>query len=677
MHDIVFYIGILALLGAVLLIVLLSRKKVLNQGLVTTKINKEAKLEILLLYLYRVFSRFTFSKKSIRNIRSRIEILGHTNERTIRLGVIKLYVLVEAIMLAIFLLIVLISRKPIIIGLWIFVLWILSETLVDFLVVRLKNKLLGQQIRFNELVRHKYYETRMVDEAIYETCDELGKDYYKIVLQGERIYDILLSKDPEESIMAYYEVAPNKYLKMFLNLAYITMEYGDTVVDGASIFMKNLNDLTSEIRIEQSKREKLNYALKSLNIIVLAPLLFIMPIKNWASQNFMPLKIFYESQIGFILQVVMVVLILGSYVLLRKVQQFNQGMKIYSKESGFEEKIYKSILGKVVDKIKPKKSSSKYNKLKWQLKKVKSRLTVEELVVRQIIIFILVCIVTFIMVIGLHYNQKQKVLNEPTLPEHFLGGALSESELEKAEKITERDSGYLRKINRETSLEDLIKIIEDEGVNFEDARLIGEQVREKQIEFYNQYIKWWEVFICLSLGVLGFFTPILLLKFKGNIVQIDIEDEVSGMSSIILMLMYHERLSVIDILEWLEMYSEHFTTAIGDCLNNLSSGMTEALIELKEASNNIQYVSIINGLILASLDITIRQAFDELETEKSYYIEKRKETNKRIIEKKINLGRMLGFIPIYGLIIIYMIIPMIVSSLTDMETYFDALMINN
>jgi len=676
MANLGLYIGLGALVGGLMLALFLinERRKMAKRHLVLGK-NKGQQGEVLLLHLYRILSRFILSKKSVHHIRSRIEILGHTNERVIRLRVIKLYLWVEGILLSIFIGIVLTNRQLSLIGLWIFILWILSETLVDFLVIRLKNKLLWQQIKFNELVRHKYYETRMIDEAIYEACDELGKDYYEIVLQGERMYDVLLSKDPEENMLAYYETAPNKYLKMFLNLAYITMEYGDTFVEGASIFMKNLHDLTSEIRIEQSKREQLNYALKSLNVIVLIPLLFITPIKNWASQYFMPLKLFYESQTGVILELVMVILILSAYVLLRKVQQFDEGVKTYKQSSQWEDQLYTSKLGWLVDKIKPKRSSSTYRKLKRQLKRIKSHLSVEELVVRQLVTMVIVIWVAMMLVLGLHYNEKKKILTMPTLPEHFLGGQLSEKELAKAEAITERDTHYLKQINRKTSLADLIKMIEDDGVEMTAAEAIGEQVRRKQIDFYGHYLKWWEILACLALGVLGFLVPRGLLKFKESVVRIDVEDEVAGMSAIILMLMHHERLSVMEILEWLEMYSEHFTKAFGDCLNNLSSGMTEALIELRGASDHTQYVRLIDGLILASKDITIQQAFDELETEKSYYIEKRKETNRRIVEKKINLGRMLGFIPLYGLIIIYMIIPMIVSSITDMGTYFDTLMI--
>lgn len=665
--------GLALLLIAFLLIgllVLVSRK---NKSGAVKASDRQGRGGRLFLNIYRYMSRLPLTKRTIYHIRSRIEIVGHSNERIIRIKVAQIYLMVLLTIGTLFVIILSLNNEPIMILLWLFVLWIMFETLVDFFVVRLKNRLLWQQIKFNETVRHRYYQSKMVDEAIYETCMELDKNHYEVSLQGERMVDILMAKDPEKEMLSFYEVAPNKYLKMFLSLAYMTMEYGDAYIDGVSVFMKNLHDLTIEVRMELTKRERLNYALRSLNIIVLLPLMMINPIQNWAGKYFMPLKQFYESQSGFILEMLMVFMILTCYILLRRVQQFDRQETRFSTNVAIEDRLYGLGGRLIIDKLKPKISSSKYFRLSRRLKQLRTNLSVEGFVMRQFIFGLVVFVGTLLIVLLLHYNTKAQILEAPTIDNSFLGGQLSEEELNKAYAITEQDALYLSQINAHTTLEEIIDKLKLDGLDTISAELMAKRLQDKQIILFDQSLKIWEICLAVVFGLMGYQIPKLFIFFRSRLLKMEIEDEVTGFSSIVLMLMHHERLSITDILEWFELYAVSFAGPIGDCLNNISSGMTEALEELKEASDNEQYIRIVEGLILSSKDITIRQAFDELETEKAFYMEQRKEQNVRLVEKKINLGNMIGFIPVYGLIALYMVVPMIVIGINDMQKYFEQL----
>lgn len=625
------------------------------------------------LWLYQKMSAGVLTRRSIYHIRSRIEILGTYDEGSIRLKVIKIYGILQFILLAVLLSVVAISRNVMTVGLWMVILWVVSESLIDFLVVRLKNRLLWQQIKFNETVRHKYYQSGMVDEAIYETCGELDRRHYEISLQGERMVDILMSRDPQKAMMNYNDVAPNKYLKMFLSLAYMTMEYGDTYLDGVSVFMKNLHDLTGELRLELTKRERLNYALRSLNVIVLLPLLLIGPVKEWASSYFMPLKLFYESQTGFLLQMIMTVMILACYILLRKVQQFDKGQVYRTGRAGIEEGVYLRIpiITKLVDWRINRMNRIYLMKLKQSINMTGVRLNVEGFVLRQWFMGLVAALVSLCVLLYMHHAGRLEILAHPTVEQTFLGGKLTEEELAKAVEVTDRDNRYLAVIDRHTDYDQIVQLLADDGFMPEEAAIVAKQIQDKQLRFYNHRLKLWELALVIAAGGLGSQIPKLMLSFGKRLMRMEVEDEVTGFGTIVLMLMHHERLAVSDILEWFELYANAFSKPISDCLNNLASGMTEALEVLKISSDNEQFTGIVEGLILASQDITIRQAFDELDSEKTYHMEQRKENNRRIVEKKVNLGNMIGFLPVYGLIVIYMIIPMVVISMRDMSGYFE------
>ena len=99
----------------------------------------------------------------------------------------------------------------------------------------------------------------------------------------------------------------------------------------------------------------------------------------------------------------------------------------------------------------------------------------------------------------------------------------------------------------------------------------------------------------------------------------------------------------------------------------------EALEDLKEAVPHKDFKRIVEGLISAVEIIPIRDAFDELETERSFYYERRKEANERLIQKKYTYGKALGFAPMIILIAGYFVGPLMVVSVMQMVQYFNTM----
>lgn len=131
-----------------------------------------------------------------------------------------------------------------------------------------------------------------------------------------------------------------------------------------------------------------------------------------------------------------------------------------------------------------------------------------------------------------------------------------------------------------------------------------------------------------------------------------------------------ERVSVEMILEWLERYANIFKEPITKCVNNYEAGAWEALEELKNDINDEQMIRIVEGLQSAVEKIPIHEAFDELDNEREYYKEKRKESNERLIKRKGMIGKAIGFTPMIGLFVGYLIVPLVVIGLLSMTNAF-------
>ena len=71
--------------------------------------------------------------------------------------------------------------------------------------------------------------------------------------------------------------------------------------------------------------------------------------------------------------------------------------------------------------------------------------------------------------------------------------------------------------------------------------------------------------------------------------------------------------------------------------------------------------------------IPIADAFDELDSEREYYQEKRKESNERLIKRKGMIGKVIGFAPMVCMFVGYLIIPLVFIGLTSMSTSFQTM----
>ena len=202
---------------------------------------------------------------------------------------------------------------------------------------------------------------------------------------------------------------------------------------------------------------------------------------------------------------------------------------------------------------------------------------------------------------------------------------------------------------------------------------VTERIYNKLKIINSEYLQWFELLLSCVFAVIGYMAPIWILVFQVKMRQLEMEDEVMQFQTIILMLMRIERVNVEIILEWLERYSNIFKAQITKCVNNYESGAWEALEDMKDEVNYIPLIRIIESLQAAVEKIPIKDAFDELDSEREYYQEKRKESNERLIKRKGMIGKAIGFAPMVCLFVGYLIVPLVFIGLTSMSSSFSSM----
>ena len=203
-------------------------------------------LEVLYQKLYLSYIKIPFIKRYLMKLRRRLEIINIDDEYITRRESSKILTRMLLIILPIAILTIIITHSNTLLMfiLLLFELFML-DTLIDGQVDKIDDKMLKEQIEFFSEIRHAYHEYNMVEEAIYQVSQD---DERVVSAQGEKIYEILISDDPENELEKYYDIAPNSFLKEFAGISYLTKEFGDRKIDGASLYLKNVNNITQEMQ---------------------------------------------------------------------------------------------------------------------------------------------------------------------------------------------------------------------------------------------------------------------------------------------------------------------------------------------------------------------------------------------------------------------------------------------
>ena len=199
------------------------------------------------------------------------------------------------------------------------------------------------------------------------------------------------------------------------------------------------------------------------------------------------------------------------------------------------------------------------------------------------------------------------------------------------------------------------------------ADVVIKQVRKYQGIFF----RWWYEPIILALSAAAFFIPTLFLLFKSHQIQMNKEDEVNSFNLLALIFMDMEGTQVSTLLEWMERFSYSYRDAITECITSLEMGEKAALKKLYEYDDMFEFRKFVKSLMSVD-EVGFKRAFADIQIQQDYYNDKRKLDNQRMITRKSILASRIAFIPMYMVIGLYLVLPMVLYGLTLMTQLMGA-----
>lgn len=158
------------------------------------------------------------------------------------------------------------------------------------------------------------------------------------------------------------------------------------------------------------------------------------------------------------------------------------------------------------------------------------------------------------------------------------------------------------------------------------------------------------------------------IMMRKKMLEIHREEEVVRFQSIILILMYMDRVTVELIIEWMEQFAVVFKNNLEMIADNLAYDGVQAFYKAKETISFLPYERILDSFI-ASDRVGISEAFSDILSERIYYIEKHKQENEVILNNKAVVAKTIAFIPLCLVIIAELVVPFVYYGLKQLSAF--------
>lgn len=612
----------------------------------------------------------------VLKMRRRISLVHPYDEISLRYETMKITLLVSSIAAASGLLLIWINPGITFILMALLAALVIQSLLVDMFMNRLERKLLVQSLELFSGIRHYYQQHGMVEEAIYEGTEGAGPE---ISVHAHRIYQALVSRDPEEQLERFYETAPNRFLKAFAGISHLVSEFGDRGDQNGSIFLQGISGLTKEIHLEILRRDKLDYLLKGLNVIALVPVFFTKPVEWWARSSFPAMDAFYMSKLGIMTKLSIYLIILVAYSLLQRLQDNGQSQgRADSNRFAWEAALCRlKPVQAAVTILLPQRGTPKHERRVRLLKESNAKLTLEWFYVRRTVLGVLSFTVVLAAAVLLHMHARQQLLYSPVpAAEGIMFGRMSALQEREARINAYEDRRIMDQLGMERQsgperIHEAVRHAWEGKLTREQIELRAQRIYNKWKQYQTEYLKWWEVLSAVAAWLAGYYFPLWSLYFNRKVRRLEMKHEVYQYHTVISILRGMDRMTVEGLLEWLNRFAVIFKIPIQKCLLHYEHGAERALETLKDDVRFPEFQRLVDKLMLASDKVPLREVFDDLEGEMAFVFEQRRQEYEKMVDTQAGWGRLIGFAPMYGLIFLYLVIPLILMSFTQMSQYYD------
>lgn len=541
--------------------------------------------------------------------------------------------------------------------------YLIFSAVVNSGINKLKYQLLEEFQLAIDYIQTQYQNHHMLPRALKAAAEDMPQ---LIGLHMQTIYDIISGPDSKlnERVDAYVGNEPNRYMLMFLSICASIETYGDRQLpDGSWTFVHDMECLRDGVDAEILALDKTKTAFMTQEMTSIIPIIFVKPLENYMLEFFEGTSDYFNGVAGLASMIAIFATALISHNLIVMLRDGNEEV---DKENDVWSKLAsKPFIQPTLEKV-IEKNYTRYERYDDAQRGIGNRTGPMALLTKQICFgigtFALVMVLFLSSTVKTKFEQARNwdtVLSESTTTdeeysdnmkaigkEYF--NALREQGVN-ADKATDKDSLAL-------------EIQQKNNISQSDAALLADAVVNKVKKYDNAYFRVWNLIVALLLGIVAFFVPVWILKFKKNVSEMRKQEEVIMFQTLMMILMHTNGITLKKILEWMERFSYCFKDSISECRVSAYAGEKQALVKMKNQEQYIPFKSLTDSLIAID-DVGVEKAFSSIQANYAYNVKKREQYIAKEIEKKSTIGMFLSFCTAAMIGIFYMLVPMVLYML--------------
>ena len=519
-------------------------------------------------------------------------------------------------------------------------------------------ELLKQLQSFLSDVRHYYMQSKILEDAIGDTLDDIP---FEISLHIQKLYDILNSPIMDEKIEEYTQSDPNRFFLLLTSICTVVKDRGSAEVNGKDTFLESIAYLKEEVNAEILKKERVRYKFQFLSGIALGIVFLIKPAERWALSNMPDLEAFYTGIYG---RVIMIAIFIVSFICYKLVEVLRDSKRGDIKRTSIWLQLARfNVINRICNRI-INKYYTRAIKLNEDMKEVGDQTGPKSFLIQSAVIAVAAFLAINMMFTAAVVGEKLTMLKT------FVGEFDSElvpntRYLEIMEQTTTEYAVKYGKTNpKHLNEDDLTHEILTDGkiTNSNYARMIAQQVIDGAKKYRNTYYQWYYLIISLLGGAFAFIVPYLILKFKIKVATMNKDDEVNQFQTLVLVLMHSNGIKIDDILEWMDRFAYSFKPSIETCITELEAGQQKALEKMK-MSETFQPFKRFCDCLLEIDAVGIVKAFDEVTSDRAYSLKDREQKNEMTTDTRASWAVKIAYAPALTMFFLYMIGPMVIYAL--------------
>ena len=524
---------------------------------------------------------------------------------------------------------------------------------------RRNRKMLKSFEGFLNILIKQYARSENIQRALEEAGEMSSEDMRK---ESGKISDMLNEGEHSDAVVHFIRNIKEPFIREFYLLCSSISSFGDTVFEGVSVFERNLRYIKEELRIELLLKDEEDYLFSGLMPLAVIPFFMLKPIENWAVGITSDMKRFYNGSYGI---VTLTVCFLVTTLCLWFVRYLKAPGDVKRGNDSISDMILKigpvrSLLDEYISR-----HYSLYLRKNEELKKLRGYGNIRGFIIKRILFSILGILISFAFCFGTFGYERKISLRDVSVDEYRVPGMDEASKNMLSEQLSEYFGILIDEGIRDTeAIADLLGGKEGDAISDFSVAVL----KERLDEYYNVHFGLVYYIIMLMAGITGFNIPMIMLIMLKWQHELGKQKETLHFQTLILILMHHERITVEEMLRWMEMFARVFVTAFERAVDDYSFRRSEALERLKSDVGYEPLVCMVDCLISCD-DITVEKAFADLENERSYNLEQYRQSRFDSLKERAAFSRVVAFLPFIGVLGLRLIVPFVLTGLTQLGTY--------